>query len=232
MIIHQGIYLPDGETHLIGWMDKAGELVDGKGTYQIKKLRAALSYCKSFRTAVDAGAHCGLWSMQLAKRFQKIEAFEPVAEHRACFEENLQGNMMPPSVLFADPRAVLLKGVRLHPCALGDHEDMIRITTEPTSSGDSRVDGKGDIPMHTLDSFGLRDVDFIKIDTEGFELFVIEGAEETIKRCRPVMVVEQKGHGMKYFGFRQEEGVELLRSWGMVPMREPMAGDWIMGWTT
>lgn len=223
MIIHQGIYLPDGETHLVGWMDKAGEIVDGKGTYQIKKLRAALSYVKNFRTAVDAGAHCGLWSMQLAKRFQNVHAFEPVEAHRECFRKNLG---------FHYDRVDFQDGIVLNPCALGDHEDMIKITTEPTSSGDSRVDGNGDVPMHTLDLFNLQDADFIKIDTEGFELFVIKGAEETIKRCRPVMVVEQKGHGMKYFGFKQEEGVELLKSWGMVPMQPPMSGDWIMGWPT
>lgn len=217
MLIHQGVYLPDGEKHLVDWMNKAGELVDGKGTYQIKKLRAALSYVKQFRTAVDAGAHCGLWSMQLVKRFQKVEAFEPVRAHRDCWEANVNG-------------LVKLGKDMLHPCALGDHEDMIKITTEATSSGDSRVGGSGDIPMHTLDSFNLQDVDFIKIDTEGFELYVINGAEETIKRCRPVMVVEQKGHGMKYFGFKQEEGVELLKSWGMISLQAPMAGDWIMGW--
>lgn len=228
MIVHQGVYLPDGETHLVGWMNKAGELVDGKGTYQIKKLRAALSYVKSFRTAVDAGAHCGLWSMQLDKQFYSVHAFEPVAAHRECFLNNTK------SIEVADgeddPIQYDSEWIRLHPCALGDHEDMIKITTEPTSSGDSRVDGKGSVPMHTLDSFNLQDVDFIKIDTEGFELFVIKGAEETIKRCRPVMVVEQKGHGMKYFGFKQEEGVDLLKSWGMVPMQPPMSGDWIMGW--
>lgn len=226
MIQHQGVWLPDGETHLTGWMDKAGELVDGKGSYQIKKLRAALSYCNSFRTAVDIGAHCGLWSMQLDKHFYTVHAFEPVAAHRECFKKNMK------TVELRDHDETMedSEWLRLHACALGDHEGMVKITTAPTSSGDSRVDGDGEIPMHTLDSFNLHDVDFIKIDTEGYELFVIRGAEETIKRCRPIMVVEQKGHGMKYFGFRQEEAVELLYSWGMRSLRPPMSGDWILGW--
>lgn len=214
MIVHQGVYLPDGETHLTGWMDKAGEMVDGKGSYQIKKLRAALAHVRQFRTAVDVGAHCGLWSMQLVKKFRTLHAFEPVAAHRDCWRSNV----------------VEHEDKYLYACALGDREGSIKITTEPTSSGDSRVDGDGEIPMHTLDSFNFLDVDFIKIDTEGFELYVIKGAEETIKRCRPVMIVEQKGHGMKYFGFGKEEGVELLQSWGMRPLRPAMSGDWIMGW--
>lgn len=211
MIVHQGVYLPDGETHLVDWMNKAGEIVDGRGTYQLKKLRAALSHVKQFRTAVDIGAHCGLWSMQLAKRFQTLHAFEPVAQHRECFVRNLES----------------AANVSLHGCALGDREDTIKITTAPTSSGDSRVDGSGDIPMRTLDSFELQDVDFIKIDCEGYELFVVRGAEETIKRCRPVMIVEQKGHGMQFYGFRKEEAAELLESWGMRRVVN-MSGDIVL----
>lgn len=215
MLVHQGIYLPDGETHLVDWMNKAGEIVDGKGTYQIKKLRAALSYCKQFRTAVDVGAHCGLWSMQLAKRFDTLQAFEPVSEHRECFQRNVSWRNN--------------TKVELNACALGDHEDMIKITTEPTSSGDSRVDGAGDIPMHTLDSFGLRDVDFIKIDTEGHEYFVLRGAKETILSCKPVVIVEQKpGHAQRH-GIGEKEALPLLEGWG-AKMRQELSGDFIYTW--
>ncbi len=228
MITHQGIYLPDNEQHFVEWMTKNGELVDGKGTYQIKKFRAAMTHCKSFRTAVDIGGHVGLWSMQLAKRFALVHAFEPVAAHRQCFDMNI-GFALPYS---QERDSQSLYNVEMHPCAIGDHEGTVNITSNPISSGDSRVDGDGDIPLHTLDSFNLQEVDFIKIDTEGYELYAIKGAEETIKRNKPVMIVEQKGHGMKYFGFSKEEGVELLQSWGMIPLQAPLSGDWIMGWPT
>lgn len=214
MLIHQGIYFPDDEIHMVEWMNKSGEIVDGRGTYQIKKLRAAMLHCKSFRTAVDIGGHVGLWSMHLAKRFETLHAFEPVAAHRECYRENMNGR----------------ENYILHACALGEKEGSIRIETTPNSSGGSRVAGSGDIPMHTLDSFRLQDVDFIKIDTEGYELYAVRGAEETIKRCRPVMVVEQKGHGTEFFGFRKEEAVETLQSWGMKALQAPISGDWIMGW--
>lgn len=209
---HQGVWLPDGETHLTDWMTKAGEIVDGRGTYQIKKLRAALAHVKQFRTALDVGAHCGLWSMQLVKRFEIVHAFEPVAEHRLCFAANLDGN-------FAE----------LHPCALGEKDGMISIHTADTSSGDSWVDGAGDIPMKRLDDFELQDVDFIKIDTEGHELFVLRGGEETIRRCKPCLIVEQKpGHG-KHFGIGDTDAIPLLQSWG-AKVREVLSGDYILSW--
>ena len=47
-----------------------------------------------------------------------------------------------------------------------------------------------DVPARTIDSYNFEDVDAIKIDVEGSELFVIEGAKDTIDRCRPSVQVE------------------------------------------
>jgi len=46
------------------------------------------------------------------------------------------------------------------------------------------------VPARKLDSYNFKDVDAIKIDVEGSELLVIEGAKETIDRCRPSVQVE------------------------------------------
>lgn len=218
MIQHQGIWLPDGETHLVEWMTKNGEIVGGRGTYQIKKLRAALSHCRKFRTAIDVGAHVGMWTMQLLHKFQIVHAFEPVAAHRACWQMNLAG-MSAGHDLY------------LHECALGDHEGYVRIDTAPTSSGDSKVGGDGDIPLRTLDSFiqpfDLHDVDFIKLDCEGYEYFALRGGEATIRRDLPTIIVEQKlGRGQQ-FGLRELQAVEWLQSIGYKCV-EQMSGDFVM----
>jgi len=53
------------------------------------------------------------------------------------------------------------------------------------------VDGPPvDVPVASIDSLNRDDVGFIKIDVEGTELDVIKGADETIGRCRPNMMVE------------------------------------------
>lgn len=224
MIKHQGIMLPAGEAHLQGWMDRAGEMVDGRGTYQIKKLRAAVAHVRSFRTAVDIGAHVGMWTMQLAKRFKEVHSFEPVAAHRACFEENMRNLLEDQS----RGGGFILGAHMLHACALGaENGKLVRIETTPGSSGDSRVGGEGDIPLFTLDSFELKDVDFMKLDCEGYELFALKGAEQTIRRDLPVIIVEQKpGRGQR-FGLPETGAVEWLMSLGYKCV-EKLSGDFVM----
>ncbi len=46
------------------------------------------------------------------------------------------------------------------------------------------------VPVSTIDHLELADVHVIKIDAEGMELEVLAGAQQTIARCRPVLLVE------------------------------------------
>ena len=208
---YRGLWLPDGERHLIEWMDKVGVFIDGLPTYQYSKLTAALEHVKQWRVAVDVGAHAGTWSMHLAKRFGHVHAFEPVEAHRECFRANLSkaGN------------------VTLHEVALGAKTDHVAMHTAPTSSGDTWVNGPGDIPMITLDSLALEVVDFMKIDCEGFELFVLRGARETIERCHPTVIVEQKPGKGPQFGLGETDAVVFLQELGYT-VRKVISGDYIL----
>ena len=224
MINHQGVWLPDGETHLTKWMTDSGELVDGKGTYQIKKLRKAVGYCTNHRTAVDIGAHVGLWSMQLVKMFDRVVAFEPVPRHRECFMLNVMETSKRVSVDDCS------RNFLLHHCALGESEGFVDIETAPTSSGDSRVDIHAKdpkTPLKTLDSFGLTDVDFMKLDCEGYELFALRGGVETIRRCLPIIIVEQKPGRAQQFGLPETGAVGFLIGLGYTTAAV-MSGDYVM----
>jgi FkbM family methyltransferase len=208
-------YFPDGEQHLIDWMasPKGHMVINGRDSYQGKKQLRAMDFVPldKRRTAIDVGAHIGLWSFNLAHWFNSVESFEPVALHRECFGVNLFDAI----------------NVKLHPYALGDREDMISIHTADTSSGDSWVKGKGEIPMKTLDSFGFEDVDFIKIDCEGYEEFVLRGAEALIEAWKPVIVVEQKRDMATKFGLKPLGAVKFLIDRGYRTAQE-ISGDFLM----
>ncbi len=214
MFQHQCIWLPDGEKHLVAWMSRNGELVDGLGTYQVKKLRAALEFVRDWRTAVDIGAHVGLWTIQLAKKFMTVRAFEPVGEFAACWERNLAG----------------AGNCAIHAYALGARHGWVGMRIPPGSSGGTHIVGPGDIEMRTLDSFELEAVDFMKIDCEGYEHDVVEGAVQTLKRCRPCVIVEQKPHIMAAnFGAKGTPAVEHLLRLG-AKQRLVLSGDHILSW--
>ncbi|CAD6509390.1 hypothetical protein LMG27952_00273 [Paraburkholderia hiiakae] len=60
-----------------------------------------------------------------------------------------------------------------------------------------------DVAVRTVDeafsSLGLEKVDFMKIDVEGFELDVLEGATETLRKCKPRVVLEMNHFCLNQF---------------------------------
>lgn len=144
--------------------------------------------------------------MLMTEIFTEVHAFEPLKEHRECFVKNA-------------PK------VNLYPYALGEKAGTCNVVTTQGQSGDSFVDGDGDIEVKTLDSFGLKP-GFIKIDCEGYELLVIKGAEKTIRAHCPVIIVEQKPGKAKRFGFGDTDAVEFLKELGYTVKKE-IAGDYI-----
>jgi hypothetical protein len=68
---------------------------------------------------------------------------------------------------------------------------------------------KRDVKLVSLDSyFSNNDVDFIKIDIEGYEWFALQGAANLIRRCKPSLMVEIQSHHVEIFEwFRQNDYV-------------------------
>ena len=209
-------YWPEHEAHMIDWITepKNRVILNDRPAYQGKKQLAVL---KLFRdrarplTMVDAGAHIGLWSYNFAKADFVVFAFEPVADHRECWRKNMAG----------------IEAATLYPYALGERADMVNIRVNPTSTGDSWVKGKGEVEMRTIDSMEAPNVDFIKVDAEGYEEFILRGAENTIRSDRPVICVEQKRDMATKFGLKPQGAVEWLKKLGYRVHKE-IGGDYIM----
>lgn len=213
----KGFYLPDSEEHLVSFLENGPEFAGGP-TYQLHKLLQCLPFVRNFRRAVDVGAHCGLWSRPLTQMFRYVSAFEPMPDHVECFEANLKGKIFPDK---SPPGCVELWNV-----ALGAKADEVYLYTAPTSSGDTYVKEGGTVhaEMRTLDSFKLKDVDFVKIDCEGYEAFILQGGERTIRENKPFVIVEQKPGKGKNFGLVDDAACRLLEKWGAKRMFE-ISGD-------
>lgn len=218
MRVWEGLYLPENENHLIDWMKAAKRYVDGKPTYQYNKYSECLKIIKNRRTAIDVGGNLGLWSRVMCLDFQSVQAFEPVTEYCEYFKLNA-------------PNATL------HNVALSDEcMEIVMACATDGSCGDTAplVNKRKEKALQTvetmlLDSFEFKNVDFIKVDCEGYELHVLRGAEQTIVSNRPVIIVEQKpGKGKKY-GYADDAAVKYLQSLGM-KIHNVISGDYIMEW--
>jgi hypothetical protein len=69
----------------------------------------------------------------------------------------------------------------------------------------------------------------IKIDVEGFEEEILAGAECTITKNHPILVIEQQKHEYKD-AMIDKPSVKILESWGYSVVGQ-VKKDWIMKWT-
>ena len=134
--------------------------------------KAALKYVKRWRNCIDIGSNVGMWTRELAQKFEQVYCFEPNPNFIECFNKNIHE-----------------ANVQLFQYGLSNKEHTASLTAFNSTIITKK---EGNIKCRTLDSFNLNDIDFIKIDVDGFEVEVLLGAENTIKRNNPVINVEMK----------------------------------------
>jgi len=79
----------------------------------------------------------------------------------------------------------------LTPASFGSLELRQRANNEFIGQAINYTENTAEIRKVALDEFNLPRVDFIKLDVEGMELEALEGAEQTIKSSRPILLVEK-----------------------------------------
>ena len=145
--------------------------LEDAGNGQQAQRDAALQYIKQWRVCLDIGSNIGQWTRPLSKKFESVVCFEPNPNFRECFEKNIQE-----------------KNVLLWPYGLSDKEHKAKQDFNSTVLHEE----DGDIDCRTLDSFGLTNVDFVKIDVDGFEIPLLNGARQTLSKNDPVINIEMK----------------------------------------
>jgi len=131
----------------------------------------ALRYVKDWRLCADIGSNIGQWTRPLATRFDKVVCFESNPNFRECFYKNISED-----------------NVILHPYALSNRHHYAKQDFNATMMSEEA----GTIECRTLDSFELTELDFIKIDVDGFEFNVLDGARQTLSVNSPVINIEMK----------------------------------------
>ncbi len=159
------------------------------GTYERGTLHFMENYLFQGQTFVDVGANIGLMSITAKKAVGEngqVWAFEANPKTFQILEKNLDLND--------------LNSVHTFECGLGDKKGNLTLYDNwSINRGAASTVVKGEnaqateISILTLDAVVTGQsigVDMIKIDVEGMEWEVLEGAQNTIEVCRPVLIVE------------------------------------------
>lgn len=141
------------------------------------------------RAAIDVGGNFGLVTYFLARLAPRVFACEPSP------------------VPLPSLRRLVDANVTVWPVAVSDKSGPIDLTVWQsrrgwTTNGASLAEDKRDhalahpVPVTAvaLDDIDLPPIGFIKIDVEGHEAAVLEGAKATLARHRPVLMVENENH--------------------------------------
>lgn len=158
----------------------------GSSLHAIRKtitdMDLTVAQCKEKRVCVQAGGHVGMWPRRLARYFRQVYSFEP----QETMFTAMQLNNLPQNVMFWNG-------------ALGSRPG-IKMLSIRNTMGSSRIAEDGTYPVEvvTIDSMELKHLDALFIDTEGHEVHVLDGGEETIMRCRPVIHTELLPHARPY----------------------------------
>ena len=188
MIKIKDYFIPEDDNHFREYFKRFDH-------YQEAQRNRALSHVMNWRLAIDVGANIGLWSKDLTSYFDKTICFEPNINCIECLKKNINNAKS-----------------QIYNLALGSEDTKLNLFTPSFSGGSSFInetkigvneDGSkvygpfsenvptNKVEVTTLDSYNLKNIDFIKIDVQGFEMKVLKGALKTLKNNEPIICIEE-----------------------------------------
>ena len=165
--------------------------VYGHPTRELTEKQFLIEYFKNKNiiNSIDVGAHIGFHSLFLSNICQNVCSFEANPDNFSCFQYNTRN----------------IKNIHGFNFAIGDKNDSCKIEIpwdfpikENINSGMGYItDGKS-TQMKRLDDLYLSDINFIKIDVEGYEYFVLNGAKQLLSNNHILIMFESNGNESRF----------------------------------
>jgi FkbM family methyltransferase len=184
--------LPHGETVDLRYREDLGTLVLFHGGYEDREIAELCKYIPEGGTVLDVGANIGLSAIEFARSAGaggKVIAFEPHPDTAARLRANLERNG--------------IGNVEIIQSAVGAAAGTVTFneSADATLSSASLVPRNlvrsFEVPLTTVDiawaAAGKPKISALKIDVEGGELAVLQGASELLAREHPVILLEAWG---------------------------------------
>lgn len=178
------------------WIKETGRL--DHDTWLYKHLD---KFIKEGDLIIEGGAHIATQTLYYSNKVSftgKVIAFEANPTAFLCLKYNCLG----------------LKNVEIYNKALGSRPGFVDIVENKDNYGMSYTKEGGSIPMIRIDDLLLEKCSFIKIDCEGAEPDILEGAKETIKKFKPILFIEINNEALERNGYTCKDVFEKLNIFG------------------
>lgn len=210
------IKLPDNEDSGFRKREKLGTLE----SWALEEWKIVKPKLKNTRNCIDIGAHVGLTTIRYSKNFEKVISFEPV--YYDLLKENTSH----------------LRNVMTFPFAVGDEEKTVTMQVSKYNSGinvvyhrstnkltkqrnenSNRLLDDVEVEQIVLDNFlnATIPIDFIKIDTEGYNMPVLRGMKNLLTINDPIIQIEKnmdKKHNSNVNKFLTDLGYKIYQTKG------------------
>jgi FkbM family methyltransferase len=160
-----------------------------------------LKHVNQFNTVIQAGGNCGMYARFYSNYFQNVYTFEPEPLNYYCLVKNCQGNIF-----------------KIYNNGLGENAgkaNLINLSPKNVGTHQTIEDINGTVEIITIDSLNLSSCDLIHLDVEEFESKVLLGGIDTIKKFKPVVILEAG------------RGADILENIGYT-VKYKLAMDWVL----
>lgn len=175
-------------------------------------------YVKEGMTVLDIGANIGCHTLRFAKlvgKMGKVIAFEPMSWAFSKLKRNVELNNFDNITLERIALSDESKGERVVQfyASWPLDADLSDSKIHPIHHGERM---ENTVEVITLDDYvqreNIKKIDFVKLDVDGYEYKVIGGGTNTIKKFKPVMIIEFSKYTLREYGDNLEKLIDLLIS--------------------
>jgi FkbM family methyltransferase len=157
---------------------------------------------------LDIGANFGLWSFKMSEIIGadgRVFAYEPFPKNIRFFKKNILLNNS--------------NNIVLNEYALGDsntcltiHEGVDLGSTSLLKTNDRKFSSESEVVnIRILDEFTFdKRITFVKLDVEGFEMFVLKGMQNFIVQNRPIIAIEINREQLLASGYTPDDIIDFF----------------------
>jgi FkbM family methyltransferase len=161
-------------------------------------------------TVIDAGANFGYNGVLMGKQIGPNGALISFEPQRIIYQQ-MNGNLILNGIYNAVTFQVALGDGSISSTNMAP----VNYNLSWVNIGDTSIgEGGEEINIFKLDEIELEKLDFIKLDIQGYELFMLKGAENHLKNFKPDLFIEIEPHQLEKFNITEDQLKDYIKSLG------------------